>query len=90
MKRTQRILVVGAALLLLPTACTSDSDEATSTSAPETTIAAPDTTSTTVTTGPVVPGADEPGCIACHTNEAVLRALAVEPVADDILSEGEG
>jgi len=29
-------------------------------------------------------------CIACHTSEETLRALAVEPEEAEHLSEGEG
>ena len=29
-------------------------------------------------------------CVECHTDQATLQALAVEPVAEEILSEGEG
>jgi hypothetical protein len=34
--------------------------------------------------------ADSSTCIACHTDEATLRQLAVEPEKVEELSEGEG
>ncbi|MFC2029505.1 hypothetical protein ACFLWA_02110 [Chloroflexota bacterium] len=33
---------------------------------------------------------DDSGCIACHTDEEILRAVAVEPEEVEALSEGEG
>jgi len=33
---------------------------------------------------------DDTACIACHTDEATLQALAVEPEETESLSEGEG
>jgi hypothetical protein len=30
------------------------------------------------------------GCVTCHTDQATLQALAIEPVATETLSEGEG
>ncbi len=33
---------------------------------------------------------DDSGCIACHTNEEALKAVAVEPEEVEALSEGEG
>ncbi len=36
------------------------------------------------------PAADSSTCIACHTDEETLKALAVEPEKAEHLSEGEG
>lgn len=36
------------------------------------------------------PAADNSTCIACHTSEETLKALAVEPEKAEHLSEGEG
>ena len=36
------------------------------------------------------PAADSSTCIACHTNEESLKALAKEPEEVEHLSEGEG
>ncbi len=36
------------------------------------------------------PAADNSACIACHTDEETLKALAVEPEKAEHLSEGEG
>jgi outer membrane biosynthesis protein TonB len=33
---------------------------------------------------------DDTACIVCHTDEATLKALAVEPEETESLSEGEG
>jgi len=33
---------------------------------------------------------DDSGCITCHTDEETLQALAVEPEAPEVESEGEG
>jgi outer membrane biosynthesis protein TonB len=33
---------------------------------------------------------DDSGCVACHTDEETLKAVAVEPEAVEALSEGEG
>jgi hypothetical protein len=82
-------LVFGAMLVgLLATGCSSGSEDTTTSS--ETTM--PNTTTVTVaaittTTEAVVADAS---CVACHTDQATLQALAVEPVAGEGLSEGEG
>ena len=47
-----------------------------------------DTTIASTTTSEAV--AADAGCVACHTDQATLQALAVEPVAGEVLSEGEG
>lgn len=36
------------------------------------------------------PPVDNSTCIACHSNEEMLRALAKEPEKAEALSEGEG
>lgn len=36
------------------------------------------------------PAADDSTCVACHTNEEMVRALAVEEEHGESLSEGEG
>jgi len=33
---------------------------------------------------------DDTGCITCHTDDEMLKALAVEPEAPEVESEGEG
>ena len=33
---------------------------------------------------------DDSGCVACHTDEEALKAIAVEPEEVEALSEGEG
>jgi hypothetical protein len=33
---------------------------------------------------------DDSQCIKCHTDEAAVKALAVEPEEEEELSEGEG
>jgi hypothetical protein len=35
-------------------------------------------------------GFDDSQCIACHTDEVAVKALAVEPEEEEQLSEGEG
>lgn len=35
-------------------------------------------------------GDDDAACVACHTTEKVLQALAKEPEQEEPLSEGEG
>ena len=35
-------------------------------------------------------GDDDAACVACHTTEKVLQALAKEPEQEESLSEGEG
>ena len=51
-----------------------------------------DTTIASTTTSEAVAAgaAADAGCVGCHTDQATLQALAVEPVAGEILSEGEG
>jgi outer membrane biosynthesis protein TonB len=48
----------------------------------------PDTPAPTDTPTPEV--VDDSACIACHTDEETLRALAKEPEEAESLSEGEG
>ena len=33
---------------------------------------------------------DDSGCVTCHTSQETLQALAVEPEAPEVESEGEG
>ena len=40
-------------------------------------------------TGPMAVVADA-SCVTCHTDQATLQAMAVEPVETETLSEGEG
>jgi len=88
-------LVFGAMLVgLLAAGCSSStgdtttSSEATVPDATTVTTAATTTTAETTTTTEAL--AADASCIACHTDQATLQALAVEPAADEILSEGEG
>ena len=79
------VMLVG----LLAAGCTSGADDTTTSS--ETT--APETTTTTVvetTTTTDASAAADASCVACHTDQATLQAMAVEPVATETLSEGEG
>lgn len=39
---------------------------------------------------PTPEAVDDTACIACHTDEETLKALAVEPDESESLSEGEG
>lgn len=87
-------LVFGAMLIgLLAAGCSSGTEDTTTSSeatVPDaTTVTAAATTTTAETTTTEALAADA-SCIACHTDQAALQALAVEPVADEILSEGEG
>ncbi len=74
---------------LLAVGCTSGADDTTTSS--ETTVP-PTTTSvtlaTTTTTDPSA--AADASCVTCHTDQATLQAMAVEPIAGETLSEGEG
>lgn len=72
---------------LLAAGCTSGTDETTTSS--ETTIPATTTTSAQTTTTEAAAASDA-SCVACHTDQATLQAMAVEPVAAETLSEGEG
>jgi mono/diheme cytochrome c family protein len=78
---------------LLAAGCSSGTEDTTTSSeatVPDaTTVTAAATTTTAETTTTEALAADA-SCIACHTDQAALQALAVEPVADEILSEGEG
>ena len=44
----------------------------------------------TPTEEPTAEPIDDTACIVCHTDEATLKALAVEPEETESLSEGEG
>ncbi len=77
------VLLVG----LLAAGCSSGTEDTTTSS--ETTV--PDsTTVTTATTTTTEAVAVDASCVTCHTDQATLQALAVEPVAGESLSEGEG
>ena len=74
---------------LLAVGCTSGADDTTTsteTTAPQTTTTT--VAATTTTTDPSA--AADASCVACHTDQATLQAMAVEPVASETLSEGEG
>ena len=73
---------------LLAAACSSDTAE--TTAAIETTVLGTTTTPAAATTTTTEAIAADAGCVECHTDQATLQALAVEPVAEEILSEGEG
>lgn len=75
------LLVAGMVLA----GCSSSESESTTTDAPATTRATT-AASTTTTATPVA----SKGCVACHTDEEALQALAVEPLDMEVLSEGEG
>ena len=81
-------LVFGLLLVgLLAAGCSSGSEDTTTSS--ETTV--PDsTTITTAATTTTEAVAADASCVVCHTDQATLQALAVEPVAGESLSEGEG
>ena len=87
-KSTQSL--VGVLLFgLLAVGCTSGADDTTTSS--ETTTPAPTTTVTLATTTTTDPAAAaDASCVACHTDQATLQAMAVEPIAGETLSEGEG
>lgn len=82
-------LLFGVLLIGLLAAGCSGGTEDTTTSSPTT---VPDATTTTAveTTTTEATGAADASCVACHTDQATLQALAVEPVATETLSEGEG
>jgi len=89
MKKTTQSLFGMLLLGLLAVGCTSGADDTTTsseTTAPPTTTTV--TLATTTTTDPSA--AADASCVACHTDQATLQALAVEPVATETLSEGEG
>lgn len=77
-------MVVG----LLATACSSSTDETTALS--DTTVLATTTTTVGPTTTTIAAVAADAGCVACHTDQEALQVLAVEPPAEEVLSEGEG
>ncbi len=89
MKKTIQLLIGSALFALLAVGCTSGADDTTTSS--ETTV--PQTTTTTVvatTTTTDPSAAADASCVACHTDQATLQAMAVEPIATETLSEGEG
>ena len=73
---------------LLAAACSSDSAETTVPIDTTVLITTTTTVADTTTTTEVV--AADASCVQCHTDQATLQALAVEPVDHEILSEGEG
>ena len=93
MTETMRRIGLGAAMLLLVAGCSSDGGA-------ETTVAATDPAPTTsdavaTTVAPVATTAatvvaEGTSCVDCHTDEDTLKALAVEPLETESLSEGEG
>lgn len=79
------VMLVG----LLAVGCTGGADDTTTST--ETTAPATTTTVTLATTTTTDPSAAaDASCVTCHTDQATLQALAVEPVATETLSEGEG
>jgi cytochrome c553 len=78
------VMLVG----LLAAGCTSGADDTTTSS--DTSIPEPTTTTTAATTTTDASAAADASCVACHTDQATLQAMAVEPVASETLSEGEG
>ena len=78
------VLLIG----LLAVGCSSGTEDTTTsseTTVPETTV----TTAVATTTTDATAAADA-SCVVCHTDQATLQAMAVEPVASESLSEGEG
>jgi hypothetical protein len=83
MRKTTLLLALGAgALAVLLSSCTNGGEEPTTstTAVPVTSPALPVLVSDTK---------DSSNCIACHTDQESLVALAVEPV-EETLNEGEG
>ena len=90
MRRTPLVLlgaVVGGLLVAGCSSGTADTTLSSDTTALGTTTVTTPAATTTTTTEEVVADA---GCVTCHTDQATLQAMAVEPVAEEILSEGEG
>ena len=87
-------LIFGAMLVaLLVAGCSSGAEDTTTSSTvtvPDATTVTTAATTTTVETTTTEALAADASCIACHTDQASLQALAVDPVAEEILSEGEG
>lgn len=87
-------LVFGAMLVgLLAAGCTNAAEDTTTSSeatVPDATTVTTAATTTTAETTTTEALAADASCIACHTDQTTLQALAVEPAADEILSEGEG
>ncbi|MGZ5385028.1 MAG: hypothetical protein ACXWH0_13735 [Acidimicrobiia bacterium] len=82
-------LLFGALLAgLLAAGCSSGTDDTTTSIA--TTVPATTTTAAAVTSTTEATAAADASCVACHTDQATLQAMAVEPVATETLSEGEG
>lgn len=80
-------LVFGALLVgLLAVGCSSEAEDTTTSS--ETTV--PDETTITTAATTTSGGIADASCVACHTDQATLQAMAVEPIETETLSEGEG
>ena len=88
-----RRVSLGAVMVLVMSACSSDeSAETTAASvapASTTTEASSPTVAPTTTPATTVVAAGT-SCVDCHTDEETLKALAVESVDTEHLSEGEG
>lgn len=88
MRRAAPLFLGAMVVGLLAAGCSSGADETTAVS--ETTVSIPTTVTAAPTTTTTEAVAADAGCVECHTDQATLQALAVEPVAEEILSEGEG
>ena len=89
MKKTTQSLFGVLLFGLLAVGCSGGADDTTTsteTTAPQTTTTT--VAATTTTTDPSA--AADASCVTCHTDQATLQAMAVEPVAGETLSEGEG
>lgn len=87
MRRTIPFLMGGLLVGLLAAGCSGGTEDTTTST--ETTAPASTTVTTAATTTTEAVAADA-SCVACHTDQATLQALAVEPVETESLSEGEG
>ncbi len=78
------LILVAGAIGLLASACTGGTS---GTSITTTTVTYPESSTTSIiqTTEYV-----DTGCVTCHTDEATVKALAVEPEGGESLNEGEG
>jgi len=88
MRKTTPLLFGVLLIGLLAAGCSRGTEDTTTSS--QTTV--PDATTTTAveTTTTEAAGTADASCVACHTDQATLQALAVEPAATETLSEGEG
>ena len=81
-------LLFGVVLVgLLAAGCSTGTEDTTTSS--ETTVPDATTVTTAATTTTEPSAAADASCVACHTDQATLQAMAVEPFAES-LSEGEG